>query len=203
MRQLTLLLLALLLTACGGGSKVVKEFEDPAYDGQMTKILLLLPNLFPQSNQYTREKIVEELESRGMAVAVRSDFFGASERLTREKLIAAIADSDVDGVLLVDLEGAMREDRGRASFADARGTYADFEDEIGYILSVGGNIAPVYRETQTDVFLRVRLFPESTKKLAWEQFLQFSNPGSVYDLVDKAAPVIAGKVAASGIVARN
>lgn len=200
MRRYPLLLILPVLAACSG-PRTVDGFRDATFDGRVTHVLVLLPGLFPEASEYARERFVVELERRGIRVSTRSDFFAASERLTRERLIAVVRESDVDGVLLVDTAGMTRESRGKPSFADARGNMGEFETEISFLLSQGGSVPPTYRETQTEVDLRLRLFPEATLALAWESFVRFPNPGSTFDLIDQASTRLAREVARSGMVA--
>ncbi|MEM9304079.1 MAG: hypothetical protein AAGE01_18335 [Pseudomonadota bacterium] len=200
MRKVLLLVLVASLAGCVSRVEKVDSFQDENFDGEITNVLLLMPSLFPNASEYGRHQLEAQLVRRGITVDTRDDYFRGSERMTKEALLEVVFETEIDGVLLVDLVGQTMDSRGRFSVLGARGSMRDFETEVSFLLSQGGRVPPVYRETQTEVYLRVRLFPEETQRAAWDIILRFSNPGSAFDLIDRASPRIAREVAESGIV---
>lgn len=192
-------ILSALLVGCMGSTRVISTYSSDDYTGTVKKVLVLNPGLYVNYSELSRDMIVEELRGRGMEIATREDVFRTSRSLSKEEAQEILLKTDVDGVLLITPGHIDAQSRGRPTLTGVRGALGDFEDEVGYALSLR-TVPPVYRAESMTVDLIANLYLVESAEVIWMTVIRTENPGSTIDAIEKVASKLAKEVANSGRV---
>ena len=95
------LIMGLVLLASCASTKVVEHWTDPGFDAKLKNIMVLSLNQSDKSRRLFEDGFLTALKQRNIRSLASYDLLSSNEDLNKEKVKAAIAGSDIDGVLVL------------------------------------------------------------------------------------------------------
>ena len=104
-RQVFLLLCAVLLTSCASTS-VIESWVEPDLNKSYKNPMILASSDSQQTRRIYEQHFVDELKKLGVTAVPSYTLINSKQKLTRETVEAAIKDTDIDAVLVTYLVSA-------------------------------------------------------------------------------------------------
>jgi hypothetical protein len=186
------LILSLVLLVSCANTKVVEQWSDPDFDSKLKNIMVLSLNQSDKSRRLFEDGFVKPLKQRGIQSSGSYKLLSSNEDLNKEKVKAAIAGSDIDGVLV------LREVKITKEASYQRSTTAgNRSDFYAYIGRYGPSYDPVTVE-DTVVHLETNLYAVDGEQLVWSGKTESFNPSDVNTLLTEMAEKILDTIARTG-----
>jgi hypothetical protein len=186
MKRLTGVCLGLVLLASCASTKVVERWADPDFDAKLKNIMVLSLNQSEKSRRLFEDGFLHALKQRKIQSSASYDLLPSNEDLDKEKVKAAIAGSDIDGVLVLRAVKITKEER----YVQAQTTGTRYNSFYAYV----GEYRPTYNAYTTDdtlVHLETNLYAVDGAKLIWTGKTETFNPSDVNTyLVDLTKTVL-------------
>ena len=176
MKRLTRICLGLvlvLLASCAS-TKVVEHWADPDFDAKLKNIMVLSLNQSEKSRRLFEDGFLDALKQRTIQSSVSYILLPSNEDLDKEKVKAAIAGSDIDGVLVLRAVKITKEER----YVQAQSTGTRYNSFYAYV----GEYRPTYSAYTTEdtlVHLETNLYAVDGAKLIWSGKTETFNPSDV------------------------
>ena len=178
------------LISCAN-SKLSRTWTDPKYSGSQYGNLLVIGATEDDSIRRTFEKkFVEKLEAAGIKAVESSSVMSKDQKIDKETILAVVAKTGVDGVLLTYLVAVREKDVASPSVDytpvdDYRGgTTPDLSSLPGY-----GSSGTQYYSTRVKVRLETNLYDAETEQKVWSAQSTTLNPKSDTALIDSVIEV--------------
>jgi hypothetical protein len=174
MKRLTGVCLGLALLASCASTKVVERWADPDFDAKLKNIMVLSLNQSEKSRRLFEDGFLHALKQRKIQSSASYDLLPSNEDLDKEKVKAAIAGSDIDGVLVLRAVKITKEER----YVQAQTTGTRYNSFYAYV----GEYRPTYSAYTTDdtlVHLETNLYAVDGAKLIWRGKTETFNPSDV------------------------
>jgi hypothetical protein len=174
MKRLTGVCLGLVLLASCASTKVVERWADPDFDAKLKNIMVLSLNQSEKSRRLFEDGFLHALKQRKIQSSASYDLLPSNEDLDKEKVKAAIAGSDIDGVLVLRAVKITKEER----YVQAQTTGTRYNSFYAYV----GEYRPTYNAYTTDdtlVHLETNLYAVDGAKLIWRGKTETFNPSDV------------------------
>ncbi len=174
MKRLTGVCLGLALLASCASTKVVERWADPDFDAKLKNIMVLSLNQSEKSRRLFEDGFLHALKQRKIQSSASYDLLPSNEDLDKEKVKAAIAGSDIDGVLVLRAVKITKEER----YVQAQSTGTRYNSFYAYV----GEYRPTYSAYTTDdtlVHLETNLYAVDGAKLIWRGKTETFNPSDV------------------------
>jgi len=174
MKRLTGVCLGLVLLASCASTKVVERWADPDFDAKLKNIMVLSLNQSEKSRRLFEDGFLHALKQRKIQSSASYDLLPSNEDLDKEKVKAAIAGSDIDGVLVLRAVKITKEER----YVQAQTTGTRYNSFYAYV----GEYRPTYSAYTTDdtlVHLETNLYAVDGAKLIWSGKTETFNPSDV------------------------
>jgi hypothetical protein len=189
------LVLGLVLLASCASTKVVEQWTDPSFDARLKYILVLSLNDTDQSRRVLENGFLSELKQRKIRSSVSYKLIPSNEDINKEKVQAAIAGSDIDGVLVLRPVKVTKEQRDVRS--DASNTR--YDDFYAYVGTYRPNY-DAYTVEDTIVHLEANLYAVDGAKLIWSGKTESFNPKDRETLLSEFVKVILDQIGRTGFI---
>jgi hypothetical protein len=188
--------LAIVLFTCAcliscASSKLSRSWTDPQYRGSQYDNLLIIGATEDDNIRRTFEKqFAEKLEAAGIKAVESSSVMSKDQKIDKESILAVVARTGVDGVLLTYLVAVKEKDVASPSVNytptdDYRGgTTPDLSSLPGY-----GSPGAQYSATRVKVRLETNLYDAKTEQKVWSARSITLNPKSDTALIDSVIEV--------------
>ena len=90
----------LLLTSCAG-IKMVDQWTDPGFDAKLNNIMVLSLSQSVKSRRWFENGFLKVLKQRGYKSSISYKLLPENDDLNKDRVKAAIADSEIDAVLVL------------------------------------------------------------------------------------------------------
>jgi len=174
MKRLTGVCLGLVLLASCANTKVVERWADPDFDAKLKNIMVLSLNQSDKSRRKFEDGFLHALKQRKIQSSASYYLLPSNEDLDKEKVKAAIAGSDIDGVLVLRAVKITKEER----YVQAQTTGTRYNSFYAYV----GEYRPTYSAYTTEdtlVHLETNLYAVDGAKLIWTGKTETFNPSDV------------------------
>jgi hypothetical protein len=178
------------LISCAS-SKLSRSWTDPQYRGSQYDNLLIIGATEDDNIRRTFEKqFAEKLEAAGIKAVESSSVMSKDQKIDKESILAVVARTGVDGVLLTYLVAVKEKDAASPSVNytptdDYRGgTTPDLSSLPGY-----GSPGAQYSATRVKVRLETNLYDAKTEQKVWSARSITLNPKSDTALIDSVIEV--------------
>lgn len=189
------LVLGLVLLASCASTKVVEQWTDPSFDARLKYILVLSLNDTDQSRRVLENGFLSELKQRKIRSSVSYKLIPNNGDINKEKVQAAIAGSDIDGVLVLRPVKVTKEQRDVRS--DASNTR--YDDFYAYVGTYRPNY-DAYTVEDTIVHLEANLYAVDGAKLIWSGKTESFNPKDRETLLSEFVKVILDQIGRTGFI---
>jgi hypothetical protein len=189
------LVLGLVLLASCASTKVVEQWTDPSFDARLKYILVLSLNDTDQSRRVLENGFLSELKQRKIRSSVSYKLIPSNGDINKEKVQAAIAGSDIDGVLVLRPVKVTKEQRDVRS--DASNTR--YDDFYAYVGTYRPNY-DAYTVEDTIVHLEANLYAVDGAKLIWSGKTESFNPKDRETLLSEFVKVILDQIGRTGFI---
>ena len=189
------LVLGLVLLASCASTKVVEQWTDPSFNARLKYILVLSLNDTNQSRRVLENGFLSELKQRKIRSTVSYKLIPGNGDINKEKVQAAIAGSDIDGVLVLRPVKVTKEQRDVRS--DASNTR--YDDFYAYVGTYRPNY-DAYTVEDTIVHLEANLYAVDGAKLIWSGKTESFNPKDRETLLSEFVKVILDQIGRTGFI---
>ena len=203
-RYFRLLLLAVmsLLLSCASSDRIVRTYQDPAFDGgPFAKILIVGVSADNGIRRRFEDSLVTAINPDNTVAVSSLAVMGADEPVERESLLAAARETGSDAVLITRLlntesntstqggrAGVDTQRRGDIPLADFfRYDYVEYQD-------------PLTSSTVTTVSLTTDLFGVAAETRVWSADSMSLDKASVYGLIDGSTGSISMQLTRDGFI---
>ena len=189
------LVVGLALLASCASTKVVEQWTDPSFDARLKYILVLSLNDTDQSRRVLENGFLSELKQRKIRSMVSYKLIPGNGDINKEKVQAAIAGSDIDGVLVLRPVKVTKEQRDVRSDA----SYTRYDDFYAYVGTYRPNY-DAYTVEDTIVHLEANLYAVDGAKLIWSGKTESFNPIDRETLLSEFVKVILDQIGRTGFI---
>ena len=189
------LILGLVFLASCANTKVVEQWTDPGFDAKLKNILVLSLNDSDKSRRLFEDGFLNELKQRNIQSSVSYKLIPSNGDINKEKVKAAIAGSDIDGVMVLRPVKVTKEQRDVRSDAG----YTRYDDFYAYVGSYRPNY-DAYTIEDTIVHLEVNLYAVDGENLIWSGKTETFNPTDVESLLIEIAKTILDQIGRTGFL---
>jgi len=174
----------LFLISCSS-TKLTSTWADPKYRGSQYSHLLVIGVAEQEDTRRSfEEKFVERLEAGGIKAVESSSVMSKDQKIDKETILAVVAKTGVDGVLLTYLLAVKEKEVASPGPTYSRaddyhgGTIPDLSSAYEYRSS------PQYYTTRVKVRLATNLYDAKTEQKVWSARSRTLNPKSDTALMD-------------------
>lgn len=186
------LILSLVLLASCTSTKVVEHWSDPDFDAKLKNIMVLSLNQSVKSRRVFEDGFLKALKQRGIQSSGSYKLLPSNEDLNKEKVKAAIAGSDIDGVLVLRPVKITKEESYQRPATGSKHT-----EFYAYVGRYGSSYDPVAVE-DTVVHLETNLYAVDGEQLVWSGKTESFNPSDVKTLLTEMAEKILNEIGRTG-----
>ncbi len=186
------LTLSLVLLASCASTKVVEHWSDPEFDAKLKNIMVLSLNQSVKSRRLFEDGFLKALKQRGIQSSGSYKLLPSNEDLNKEKVKAAIAGSDIDGVLVLRPVKITKEESYQRPT-----TGSNRPEFYAYVGRYGSSYDPVAVE-DTVVHLETNLYAVDGAQLVWSGKTESFNPSDVKTLLTEMAEKILDAIGRTG-----
>ena len=200
---LALLPLVILQAACGPTLNIRQTYEDEAYTDKVYRNVLVLAVAADYNARARFERsLTAAIESPTTAAMEYYEIADGDQEVTREKILAAIAEFGYDGVIVTQIGSRESELSVRRGTKEAKVSRRDDRavDYFRYDYEILNN--PNEINVAMTVVLVSDFFDASDAKRIWTAESTIGDKENIQYLVDDAAAMIAARLARDGIVAK-
>ena len=184
------------LTACAGNStKVVEQWIDPDFSGKLKNILVLSLNQSVDSRRVFENGILLELKNRSIQAEASYTLLPDYQSLDKETVKAAIAGSNIDGVIVMRAVKVTKEDR----YVQAQAEGTRYDTFYAYV----GEYRPTYdgyTTQDTVVHLETNLYVVKGEQLVWTAKTETFNPTDLNELIADLSNKIVVQITQAGFL---
>jgi hypothetical protein len=189
------LVLGLVLLASCASTKVVEQWTDPSFVGKLKNILVLSLNDSDKSRQLFEDGFLNELKQRKIQSSVSYELIPSNGDINKEKVQAAIAGSDIDGVLVLRPVKVTKEQRDvRSDAANTR-----YDDFYAYVGTYRPNY-DAYTVEDTIVHVEANLYAVEGAKLVWSGKTETFNPTDVETFLNDIVKAILDQISGARLI---
>ena len=188
------LILSLVLLASCTSTKVVEHWSDPDFDAKLKNIMVLSLNQSVKSRRVFEDGFLKSLKQRGIQSSGSYKLLPSNEDLNKEKVKAAIAGSNIDGVLVLRPVKIIKEESYQRPTAGSKHT-----EFYAYVGRYGSSYDPVAVE-DTVVHLETNLYAVDGEQLVWSGKTESFNPSDVKTLLTEMAEKILNEIGRTGFI---
>ena len=174
---------------------VVEQWTDPSFDSRLKYILVLSLNDTDQSRRVLENGFLSELKQRKIRSTVSYKLIPSNGDINKEKVQAAIAGSDIDGVLVLRPVKVTKQQRDVRSDA----SYTRYDDFYAYVGTYRPNY-DAYTVEDTIVHLEANLYAVDGAKLIWSGKTESFNPEDRETLLSEFVKVILDQIGRTGFI---
>jgi hypothetical protein len=184
----------LMLLASCASTKVVEHWSDAKFNARLKNIMVLSLNQSDKSRRLFEDGFLKALSERSIQSSASYDLLPSNENLDREKVKAAIAGSDIDGVLVLRSVKIIKEDSyQRTTSSTSRPNF------YAYVGRYGSSSGPVTVE-DTLVHLESNLYAVDGAQLIWTVKTESSNPTDLNTMLAEIANKVADAIGRTGFL---
>ncbi len=195
---------SLVLTACSPGPHLASAWTNPAAEATgLAGILVVGPVELPSQSRTYEQVLVSRLERRGIDAEPGERFLRGAPPVDRPRLVRALRDRGLDGVLVTRVIGV--EDAGSPA---ARYTLADREITdsnhlFGFLdFRFGEAVMPGALDRAAVVALAVNLYPARGGALIWSGEIRGVDPSHLADRADLIAELVLDQLENRDLIGR-
>jgi len=192
------LILSLVLLVSCASTKVVEHWSDPDFDAKLKNIMVLSLNQSVKSRRVFEDGFLKALKQRGIQSSGSYKLLPSNEDLNKEKVKAAIAGSDIDGVLVLRPVKITKE----GSYERPTTTGNRRPEFYSYVGRYGSSYDPAAVE-DTVVHLETNLYAVDGERLIWSGKTESFNPSDVKTLLTETAEKILDEIGRTGFFQVN
>jgi len=188
------LILGLVLLASCASTKVVENWTDPSFDAKLQNIMVLSLNQSDRSRRLFEDGFLSALKQRNIESLASYNLLSSNEDLNKEKVKAAIAGSDIDGVLVLrSVKITKEESYLQPTATDSRSNFYAYVGRYGP--SSGANTVE-----DTVVHLESNLYAVAGEQLIWTGKTESFNPEDVGTLLIEISERILDTIGKTGFI---
>ena len=175
-----------LITACGGGTKLVKIEVDESRVGKPVSSLLVIGVTYNQDVRKTFEdKMAAALNAAGVKAVTSVDTIPISEKqqLEKEKVLEVVKKRGNDAAIVTYLVYTQDKEVITRDFSGTAGRY-------GFLWSYGNVHGPGYSSVNSTLQLITNLYDVKTEKLVWSGESETTKAESLDKAIDDVIKVV-------------
>ncbi len=195
MKRLTGVCLGLVLLASCANTKVVEHWADPDFDAKLKNLMVLSLNPSDKSRRLFEDRFLQAMKQRSIESSASYNLLSSYEDLDKEKVKAAIAGSDFDGVLVLRAVKITMEER----YVPAQASGTRYNSFYSYV----GEYRPTYSAYTTDdtlVHMETNLYAVDGEKLIWTGKTESFNPSDVNAYLVDLTKTVLDKIDKTGFI---
>ncbi len=177
---------SVLISACGGGTKLTNKQIDEDRRGKPVANLLVIAVTYDQEVRRSFEnKLVAQLKATGIEAVTSLDVIPISEtqQLEKEKVLEVVGEFGNDAAIITHLVYTGDKEVITRDFAGARSKY-------NFLWSYGNAYSPGYSSTRAIIRLITNLYDVKTEKLIWSGESETTKPDSLEQTIDDVIKVV-------------
>ena len=192
-----LILCALLLASCASTptshTTVLGAWKADNYNRRLSSFMVISLADEPGIREKFESIMANRLKKAGLNAIASSDIMTADEEINRGTVKAAMADKDIDGVLVLRLLGVER---------DAIYVPPSPDNSLDTTFSRAAPIvtSPGYVEHRSVITLQIDLYDTTSEHLVWSLRSQTVNPPNVTEVMDKISNVVVKNLRSGGLI---
>ncbi len=188
------LIMGLVLLASCASTKVVEHWTDPGFDAKLKNIMVLSLNQSDKSRRLFEDAFLSELKQRNIQSLVSYNLLSSNEDLNKDKVKAAIAGSDIDGVLVLRSVKITKEESYQQPTATSR------RDNFYAYVGRYGPSSGASTVEDTIVHLESNLYAVAGEQLIWTGKTESFNPADVDTLLIEMSERILDAIGRTGFI---
>jgi hypothetical protein len=188
------LIMGLVLLASCASTKVVEHWTDPGFDAKLKNIMVLSLNQSDKSRRLFEDGFLNALKQRNIQSLASYNLLSSNEDLNKDKVKAAIAGSDIDGVLVLRAVKITKEE----SYLQPTETRRQ-DNFYAYVGQYGPSSTPSTVE-DTVVHLESNLYAVDSEQLIWTGKTESFNPEDVGTLLIEMSERILDAIGKTGFI---
>jgi hypothetical protein len=192
-----LILCALLLASCASTptshTTVLGDWMADNYNRQLSSFMVISLADEPGIRVKFESIMVNRLKQEGLHAIASSDIMPVDQEINRGTVKAAMADKDIDGVLVSRLLGVER----NAIYVPPS---PDNSLETTFNLAAPLVTSPGYMEHRSVVTLQIDLYDSASEHLVWSLRAQTVNPPNVTEVMDKISNDVVKDLRSKGLI---
>jgi hypothetical protein len=192
-----LILCALLLESCASTpishTTVLGTWKADNYNRQLSSFMVISLSDEPGIREKFESIMVGRLKKEGLHAMASSDIMAADEEINRGTVKAAMADKDIDGVLVSRLLGVERD----AIYVPPS---PDNSLETSFNRAAPIVTSPGYVEHRSVITLQIDLYDTASEHLVWSLRSQTVNPPNVTEVMDRISKDVVKDLRSKGLI---
>jgi len=197
-----MLAVAGLLVACGTADRVVRLYEDPAFErGPFTNVLVVGVHTNATLRRRFESNVAERIRANGIVSTPSLNFMRAADEISRDSLVAIVEREGFDAVLvtrLVDQQTRVETRAGRVTAAAQRRDDVPLADFFRYDYVEYRD--PMEITTVRTVVLVSDLYDVATEQRVWSAETTSFEKTRVDEIIDGIAAALAGALRSDGFI---
>jgi hypothetical protein len=183
-----IVVLGLLLGGVAAADEVVKTYEDPAFEGPVSRILVVGVHADRSVRGQFENSVARALRTAGGSGESSLYYLTGAEELTADTLLAAARSADTDAVLVTHVAGVqMQNPDGPTTINEYFRSYADYRDPLADA------------ETHT-VMVRTSLYAVASKTRIWSVESTAVEKRTLFGVIDAIATATAEQLRSDGLI---
>jgi hypothetical protein len=185
------LLLGLALAGGASADEVVKMYQDPAFDGSVSNVLVVGIHADSNVRIQFENAVVRALRTAGATGDASIARMGSAQEITPATLVAAARRADADAVLITRVASVETHD------ADATTTFVE------YFRAYASHQDPLPVVTTHTVVVKTDLFVVASQARVWGVESTSFEEASLFGVIDGIAQSVTSQLRADGLIGRN
>jgi hypothetical protein len=192
----------LLLAGCATAPKIVNTWQDPQYQGEPFRNVLVVGLTEKETNRRIFEDTFASI-LRGQGVKAQASYTLLADHrgYEREVIEQVVADGEFDGIITARVVGMDRETSYTGGYAMAYPSTAYYHDFYGFYHQAWGFYStPGHVYTYDVVRVETTLYETDDWDLVWTGMTETVDPGKIQNESAKLANVILGELKNRGLI---